>query len=273
MAVDSAAPDLPAADRVFARHPLIAAPPDSALSASSASSDPMPTRIARALACMVLLGVAALVGCGGSSGNGVASKSAPQILAASTSAAANASSVHVAGESAQGRLKLAIDLRLSREGGHSKVSLLGTPFEVIRIGSTLYLKGGRAFYSQLGLDPAHIPQGTWVKASNDATQSGELASLADLRRETRQLLQTTGSVAKGPTTTIDGQPAIELKTSGRLYTGVIYVATSGQPYPLELERHGRETSHITLTDWNQGVTITPPVNTLDISQLDGNKTR
>jgi hypothetical protein len=216
----------------------------------------------------VLVALAGFTGCGGSSGDGVASKSGAQILAASTAAAEHASSVHIVGESAQGRLKVALALELSREGGHSKVSLLGIPFEVIRADSALYVKGDRVFYRRLGLEPVRIPVGTWIKASGATAQSSQLASLATLRRETRQLLQATGSVTKGASSTVEGQPVIELKTSGRLYTGAIYVATTGQPYPVKLERHGRETSHMTFTHWNDPVALSAPTKAIEVSKLE-----
>ncbi len=225
-------------------------------------------RAVRALLVLALLSAAALAGCGGSSGNGVASKSAREILAASTAAAEAASSVHIAGASAQGLLKLALDLQLSREAGHSQLDLLGTKFEVIRTGDTIYVKGSRRFYRQLGLDPTRIPTDTWVKVPNVTTRSAQLASLATLHQETRQLLTTTGAVTKGASTTIDGQPVIELKTNGRLYSGAIYVDTTGDPYPLQIVKKGRESSRITFSGWNEPISLSPPGQVVDITRLE-----
>jgi hypothetical protein len=233
----------------------------------------MPIRTSRMLALAAVLVPALLVGCGGSSSNGVASKTPSEILAASRAAAEDASSVHIVGESAQGPLKLVIDMALSREAGHSRLNLLGSEFEVIRTGNTIYLKGSSHFYHQLGLDPAKVPANTWIKVTNTTSSSSGLASLANLRLETRQLLGSTGPVTKGANTSIGGQPAIELKTSGRLYTGAIYVATTGQPYPLKLERHGKETSHITMTSWNQPVSVSAPANSITVSQAGGKEVR
>jgi hypothetical protein len=62
-----------------------------------------------------------LGGCGGSSGNGVASKSPAEILAATKSAADGASSVHIAGLLSSGGSPIALDMYLaSGAGGRGK---------------------------------------------------------------------------------------------------------------------------------------------------------
>jgi hypothetical protein len=48
----------------------------------------------------------------------------------------------------------------------------------------------------------------------------------------------------------------------------LYVATTGKPYPIQITKTGRETAHITLTNYNQPATPTPPTNTINISQLE-----
>ena len=59
---------------------------------------------------------------------------------------------------------------------------------------------------------------------------------------------------------------IELKTEGKLYKGRLYIKTTGEPYPLRLEKTGRETSHATFTNWNQTPAPTAPTNTTTISR-------
>jgi len=201
-----------------------------------------------------------LAGCGGSSGNGTASKSAPEILAASKAAVESATSVRVSGGSAQGPLKLTINLQLASNAGHAQVSLLGLEFEVIRTGGTLYLKGGPAFYRRLGIT-MNVPPGAWVAISNPSQAAG-LDAFTDLQGEVNRVLSTSTPPTKGASTTITGQPAIELKISGKLYSGSLYIATTGQPYPLQLTKSGKETSHITFSGWDQPVTIAAPTNVI-----------
>ena len=148
-----------------------------------------------------------------------------------------------------------------------KVSILGITFELIHIGDELYLKGSPSFYERIGVTRT-VPAGSWIKTTVSTTQSSQLASFTNLSREVGLLLTSTGGVTKGQTTNLNGQPVIELKPSGKLYTGKLYIATTGEPYPLKLEKHGRETGTTTFTEWNKPVSVNAPAGALDIGPLE-----
>jgi hypothetical protein len=168
----------------------------------------------------------------------------------------------------QGPLKSTSNLQLTNDGGHARISLLGLVYEAIRTGETAYLKGNRALYTHLNALTANavgnIPTGTWLKASSNSGPIAEVAAVTDLRRELNVLLGVTGPLTIGATTTIHGQNVIELKETAKLFTGSLYIATTGKPYPIELLKHGRETSHTTFTNWNKPIPLTPPANTITI---------
>jgi hypothetical protein len=205
----------------------------------------------------VALATAAL-GCGGSSGNGVASKSAPEILAASRAAAAAASSVRITGRTAQGPISSSFDVALTRTGGSGRVTLLGLTFDSIRVGDTLYVKGSPQLYERIGGPLAKAPHGVWVKLPASNPNVAAYASLTTLASETARLLTLPAPITKGASTTIDGQPAIELKETRKLSSSSIYIATSGDPYPIRIVKHGRETGTIAFSGWNQRLTVTAP---------------
>jgi hypothetical protein len=207
---------------------------------------------------------AALTGCG-SSDNGVASKSASEILAASKAAAASATSVHVVSKSSQGPLSIALNLDMASNGGRGQVSLLGLNFELIRVGNTLYAKGNHAFYTRLSATTGlHLPQGVWLKAPASAGKLAQLASFTDLSRELNLLLNANNPIAKGHTSTVNRQRAIELRQTGQLFTGSLFIATSGKPYPIELLKRGRESGQTTFSGWNAPVSLTAPANAVAI---------
>jgi hypothetical protein len=209
-------------------------------------------------AAAILLALAALMSGCGSSDNGVASKEPKEILAASKSAVAKASSVTISSKSAQGSVTFNLELRLTRNGGQGKVTLLALTFEVIRIGETLYLKGGPVFYKRLGITQS-VPAGSWLQAP--ARRLPQLAAFTNLSGEATRIVSTSGRVTKGQKTTIEGQPVIELKTEGKLYKGRLFIKTTGEPYPVKLERTGRETGHTTFTGWDNTPPPTAPTNT------------
>ncbi|HEX3909784.1 MAG TPA: hypothetical protein VHW67_03655 [Solirubrobacteraceae bacterium] len=211
-----------------------------------------------------------LAGCG-SSDNGVASKSPKEILQASKAAAISANSVHVVGVSKVQRSSFTIDAHLARDRARSRISLLGSGYEAIRIGGTVYVKGPPAFYTRLGArlgKPLHVPRGTWLKAPAGSGPLGELAALTDLPKELNRVLSTSAYLTKGVSTTIDGQKAIALKEKAKLYEGVLYVASTGKPYPLLfLKNGGRERGRTSFTGWDQDVSLSAPSPSVGVDSL------
>ncbi len=208
----------------------------------------------------------ALAGCGsssnsGPSANGVAAKSPSEILATSTAAAQAANSVRVADSAGAGPAALTLNLQLTGDGGRARVSLLGLAFEEIRIANTLYVKGSPAFYSRLARDEHLRPcacRGTWLKAP----ANGRLAQLAAFTRrsELALILRATGTLSEGAASTVDGQKVIELKEAAKLFTGSLFIASTGQPYPIEIVKRGKESGQITFSGWI-GRSRSPPPRT------------
>lgn len=217
----------------------------------------------------LVLVLAALSGCGGgSSGNGVASKSPAEILAAAKAAADSASSVRVAGSTVTGGTPISLDLSLvAGKGGRGRLSQSGLSFELIEIDGTIYINGSPAFYSHFaGPAAAQLLHGKWLKASTSNASFAGLSSLTDLRNLLDAALSSShNSLTKVGTTTIDGQPAVGVKDTAQ--NGTLYVATTGTAYPLEITKNGSGGGKITFSEWNKPVTLTAPANAVDIEQL------
>ena len=228
-----------------------------------------PRRCLHATAALCLLAVAfALAGCGGSSsGNGVESKSATQILEAAKTAAAQAKSVHIDGTIRSGGKPVSLDMQLlAGKGGKGKISQEGFTIQLIQVNGAVYINGSASFYDHVGGSAAaQLLQGKWLKAP---ANSGELASLAELTNLGKLIgtaLAGHGTLAKGTTTTIEGQKAIAIDDTTK--GGTLYVATSGAPYPLEIAKSGAESGKVVLDGWNQPVTLSAPAGAIDIGKL------
>jgi hypothetical protein len=220
--------------------------------------------------CLGLL--ALLTGCG-SSTNGVASKSAPEILAATRAAAQSASSVHVTSSAAVGGSKFTLVASLAKNQGQARLSVLGIGLQAIRSGGMLYVKGDRAFDARLESSMGvKVPPGVWLRGPATGAL-GRVGAFTDMKREVPLILSGGGPVTKGATVNVGGQPTITLKETRKLYTGTLYVATTGRPYPLRLTKTGRETGQTTFTGWNDPVSVSPPASSVDISQLEHLKGR
>ncbi|HXQ47550.1 MAG TPA: hypothetical protein VN806_13090 [Caulobacteraceae bacterium] len=223
---------------------------------------------------MLLAAVAAMAvgvaGCGSSSSsdNGVAARSPTEIVAAAKAAADAASSVHVAGSIVSGGVPLTLDLSLAAgKGGQGRISQNGLSFEVIQLNGTAYISGSPAFYSHFaGPAAAQLLQGKWLKASATTGSLASLAPLTELRKLVDSAVATRGgTLTKGAKTTIEGQPAVAVTETAQ--KGVLYVATTGQPYPIEIAKSGDGGGKIVFGKWNQPVTLAAPKNSVDISEL------
>jgi hypothetical protein len=215
--------------------------------------------------------IALLSGCGGSSskssGNGIADKSANEILAATKVAADAATSVHVAGSIVSGGSPITLDMELlAGKGGRGKLSEGGLAFELIDTGGSVYIKGGSAFYKHIGgAAAAQLLQGKWLKAPAKGSNFASLASLTDLHELVDSTLASHGTLTKGGTTSVDGQKVVGLTDNTK--GGTLYVAATGPPLPLEITKSGSGAGKITFDRWSKPVTITAPANSIDVAQL------
>jgi len=208
-----------------------------------------------------------LAGCGSSAsqGNGVASKTPVQILAAARSAAVGAASVHVAGSIVSEGKPISLDMELvGSSGGKGRLTLGGLGIELIDVDRSVYVKGSPSFYTRFaGPAAARLLRGKWLKGSAKQGPLAPFAQLADLGNLIDITLDDHGTLSRGPATTIDGQKAIGV--SDAAHDGTLYASTVGAPYPLEIAKPGA--GRIVFDRWNKPVTLAVPTNAINIKQL------
>jgi hypothetical protein len=209
------------------------------------------------------LGLAA-AGCGGGPvANGVASRSAPRIVATATRALQSVSSLRVAGGFTEGGSdRVTLDLRLvAGRGAVGEMSENGAGFRLIVIGSRVYINGGTAFWRQYGGSAAAGSlAGHWIRGGSGSF--GGLASELRLRSLLAGLLGNHGGLVKGAISTVHGRRVIAVRDNGR--HGTLYVATTGTPYAIELTNASRD-GDITFSDFNARVDLTAPAHALPAS--------
>ncbi len=136
----------------------------------------MRSRLSTAGVCGLLLSLllALLSGCGSSSpsGNGLASKSPTEIVAAAKLAAAGAASAHVAGSIVDEGKPISLDMELvAGKGGQGKLTLEGLSINLVQVNGAVYMNGSTAFYKHVaGAAAAQLLQGKWLKAPVDCGQ-------------------------------------------------------------------------------------------------------
>jgi hypothetical protein len=226
------------------------------------------SRIASCALSAVFVG-SALAACGGSSDNGVASKSPDAIVSAASAAINGVRSVHISGSIVSGGTPITLDLDLlSGKGGRGDMSESGLSFKLVAIGKVLYVNGSPAFWRHFGGAAAvQLFQGKWLKAPAATSGVASLAGLTDLHRLFASLLSSHGKLARGAATTVNGQKAIAVTDTAK--GGSLYVATTGPSYPIEFVKTGSEAGRIVFDRFNESVSLRAPANSIDISQLQG----
>jgi hypothetical protein len=218
---------------------------------------------------MLALSIGSVSGCGSSSSsdNGVASKSATEILTASKDAAASASAVHVSGSLVSGGAPITLDLTLvSGKGGKGRISENGLSFELIQVDGNAYISGSNEFYEHFaGAAAARLLQGKWLEAPATTGSFATLGSLTNMQKLLETALVQSGTLTKGATTTVSGQSVVPITDSTQ--SGTLYVATTGKPYPVQISKSGAGGGSISFTGWDQPVTIAAPANAISLSEL------
>jgi hypothetical protein len=218
-------------------------------------------------AASVGLSLATLAACGGASSNGVESKSPNEILQAAKTAASGAKSVHLVGSFVAEGAPLALDLQLvNGEGARGRITEHGLSFAIIEVGGYVYIYGNEAFYKHFGGNAAaQLFKGKWLKAPTSSGEFSSLSSLTEMRALLDTLLGTHGTLKPAGTTTIEGQKAVGVTDESK--GGTLYVATTGKPYPVAAVQGGGSRGRVVFNEWDVPVTLTPPANAVDITQL------
>jgi hypothetical protein len=231
--------------------------------------------------------LALITGCGGSGSNapgatpsptptdnGVASLPAAQILSRAQGALKKAPSVHLKGTVTTDGQRLTLDLRSSDKGGRGTLTQSGQTIEVLRIGSTVYIKANAEFWrAQTGGNAAatELLKGKYLKGPISDPKMASIAQLTQIDQYTKELLSPKGTVTKGQRKTVRGTEAIAITVAGK-DGGTLYVATRGEPYPLQITSDSpSEPGTIDFLDFGAPVTLNaPPENqVVDTSKLGG----
>lgn len=199
----------------------------------------------------------------GAQPNGVASKTPDQIVASAYDAINKVSGVHVAGSIVQSGVPVSLDLHLDRpRGGEGTVSENHLPFRLIAAGQDLYILGSPGFWTHFGgASAAKLFQNKWLKVP-DSGQFATLGNLVSIPTFFKQLLASHGKLVKAGQATVGGQAAVGVRDTKE--NGTLYVASTGQPYPLEIVKHGADGGRVSFSDFNHPVSVQAPAKSISL---------
>lgn len=210
----------------------------------------------------------ALTACGsspsGSTSSGEPSKPASQIVKDAVAAMQTLSTVHLAGNVSQSGQNIGFNFVLTQSVGGGSMTLNGSQVQVVDDGSNAFIKGGAAFWQNVGgASPsfAKLIAGHWVTGFS-AQDLKQLAQFANLRNLVGSFQPQSGSkLRKQPTKTFDGVSALPLKdTDG----SIGYVAATGPPYILGLQGPPGQ-GLLTFNEFNTAKAPTVPTNAVNFN--------
>ncbi len=227
-------------------------------------------RVHRVLATVLVAGLA-LTACGGSDepkSNGVADKSAQQIVDASKAAMKDVGSVHLKGSVKVDGEDMTVDakVRTAAKEGTGTLTVKGSKVELIRKGDQIYFKAPTPFYTDLGV-PAQLATlmgGRWLVAP----ATGQFADLATFF-DVDDMLKPEGSIEKGSQTKVNGESVIEVKDTSADSPGSLYVRTTGKPLVEQIKSTGEGSGTIDFSEYGETVTVEAPKDAVDLSKLTG----
>lgn len=207
----------------------------------------------------------ALVSTSGALGGGRVEPTAAQLLAGAKRAVQAATSVRLVGTVTNSGSPIGLDLDLvASRGGAGTIHESGYVIRIVRVGNKAYFDAGVAFWMHFaGSLGAQIFAGRWIEASATSGQLASFTPLTSMRTLLSQLLGSTGSTSEGPETKVDGQRAIPLRAPNG--GGSLYVAASGQPFPLEAT--SKDGGALRFESWNKPLSVAAPAHAIDLTSL------
>lgn len=207
-------------------------------------------------------------------GGDLASQDPGEILNKAKGAITAVKTVRLKGGGTSSGQTFEVDMRYGEDGAYGTVSNSGQTIELRRVGQTVYLKADAKFWSSTaGADAAKLLGGKFLKAPLTDPRVQQLATFTDKDGFVAQVLQADGEVTKGEAKEIRGTPAIGLKSGSGTNTGTLYIATEGEPLPLQLvpDSGGGEAGSLDFLEYDEPVKVETPAaaETVDVTKLGG----
>ncbi|HZD74396.1 MAG TPA: hypothetical protein VE776_11025 [Actinomycetota bacterium] len=213
--------------------------------------------------------------------NGVAAKTAADILGDAQRALRNARGVHVVGTLLSQSDAITMDIRLGAGRGHGTVKAEGARLEVLAVNGHTYIRG-KKFWRKVGTDDGNARLGDqlanligerWVLLSGRRAANplvGAAKALVDLRTFADQVFADVerARLVKGTRGTVNGQPAFSVDDR---QGWLLWVATTGPPFPLRIEAKPGSAAEgkVDFQEYGIAVQVQEPADALDTSKLPG----
>ena len=175
----------------------------------------------------------------------------------------SARSVRIIGESPSASL----DLVVTKDSSDGKRTAGDTTLKTRVVDGVIYIKADEAYWTEaFNKKKAKKIGDKWVAGELSNPKLKSFKQTSTMKPLLTQFLRLDESAQVGEVGVAQGQPAVPLTAS----IGTLWVATTGKPYPLQLNSSPDqpEVSEVTFTEWNKKVVIKAPPKKQTISLAD-----
>jgi hypothetical protein len=195
------------------------------------------------------------------SGNPLAGLTADQIASKATADLKAVSSVHMTGSVRDSGQTYVMNLVMGTKGCQGTLSVKGEgSFTLLQIGKKLWIKPDNQFWKYAAGSSAapavmQIVGGKYIRPSAKDSSLNSLGALCSPSQFANSFEGQMSGMVKGKTTTISGQPALQIKDTGDPYSA--YVTISARPEFLRFDG-GSSGNRLDFTGYNAPLRLTPP---------------
>jgi hypothetical protein len=134
------------------------------------------------------------------------------------------------------------------------------PVAIRYVKGRLYFRSPQMMRSLGGAQAASLVGNRWFY-SPKGSLSGPFEEFVDVKKFSSVFTSDGAKVPKGATTTVNGVPAIALTDSDG---GVLYVATTGKPYPLRLAPGDGSGQKLDFLDYDAPLVVSAPAAAINV---------
>ncbi|MGO9962923.1 MAG: hypothetical protein ACLPUG_05765 [Acidimicrobiales bacterium] len=233
--------------------------------------------------------IAFAAGCGSSAGgsgasNGIQTKSGAQIIAAAVAATKRQSSFRFEESATSGSSGVSVVADVAGAAGEQHITI----HQGSKVGKvTVMLAGGTAYFegdasgleglTGMSTKVAGEVAGKWISVPSTSSSFSGLAGSLAVKSAAAQLVQLTGTLTRGRTSTKLGHPAVAVKATENTKSAslalTMYVRTTGAALPIAVEGVTQESgsaAHVisaSFSDWGEVLHLTAPTGALPIASV------
>lgn len=200
--------------------------------------------------------------------NGVAALTADKILQRAKAALVKTKSFRAKGTMDEDGKQIAADLKVDGADFAATMAFDKAQVKLLAVGGQKYLQPNAQFW--ISTDPkqgaflAKTIGNRWVAGAGSDKSFADLFTIGDVD----ELLKPTGALSKGTQKQIHGVPAIGLKDAGDPGS-VLYIATTGEPYPLQMTGKGSTMEFSAFGEKFAGIAKPSADQIIDLGKLNG----